>query len=81
MIENIKLLLGWLKDLVNTIRMGDVGMMSITTGITILGTICTGLIPIIAIVAGVYQLMIFRTRLKTERVKYDATCNPKEDEL
>ena len=79
MTENIKELLLWIKDLVNTIRLGDVGMVSITVGITILGKICTGLIPIIAIVAGFYQLQIFRTRLKTERVKYDDACHPKED--
>jgi hypothetical protein len=81
MIENIRLLLLWLKDLVNTIRVGDVGMVSITVGITIMGKICTGLIPIVAIFAGVYQLRIFRTRLKIERAKYDAACNPKEDEI
>ena len=81
MVEHFKELLLWGKDLVNTIRIGDVGMVSITVGITILGKICTGLIPIVAIVAGIYQLMIFRTRLKTERVKYDKACNPQEDDI
>jgi len=81
MIENLKLMVGWCKDLVNTIRIGDVGMVSITTGITILGSICTGLIPIIAIVAGIYQLRIFRTRLKTARVKYDKACSPGKEDL
>ena len=79
LIANVKELSNWAKEFYNTIRIGDVGMVSITVGITIVGKICTGLIPIIAIVAGFYQLMIFRTRLKTERVKYDAACNSKEE--
>jgi len=81
MIEYFKELLFWGKGFVNTIRVGDVGMISITIGITIIGKICTGLIPIIAVVAGIYQLRIFYTRLKIERVKYDAACNPKDDKI
>lgn len=81
MIDNIKLSFLWLRDLVNTIRIGDVGMVSVTVCITILGKICTGLIPIIAVVAGLYQLQIFRTRLKTERVEYDHACHPKDEKL
>ena len=79
--DNIKLTFLWLRDLVNTIRVGDVGMVSVTVCITVLGKICTGLIPVIAIIAGLYQLQIFRTRLKTERVKYDDACHQKEHDL
>ena len=67
------------KEVCRTFRVEDVSVISITAGVTLIGKLCTGLIPIIALVVAFYQLRIQRARLETERLKLkEAECHDKE---
>lgn len=73
---NIKGVIIGAKEIYRTFRVEDISIISITTMVTIIGKLCRGLIPIIALVVAIYQLRLQRARLKAERLKLEeAECH------
>jgi len=76
---NIKGIIVGTKEIYRTFRVEDISIISVTTMVTVIGKLCTGLIPIIALIVAIYQLRLQRARLKAERFKLEeAECHSKE---
>ena len=59
----------WLVAYLKTFKLEDANVVFVTGFVTAIGKICSGFIPIIALVIAMYQLKIQSVRLKTERLK------------
>ncbi|MCP3944520.1 MAG: hypothetical protein GY710_24000 [Desulfobacteraceae bacterium] len=58
-----------IKEICKTFKVEDFSMISITATVTLIGKLCAGLIPFLALAVVVYQLKIQKARLETERLK------------
>jgi len=76
--DNLK---SWLLAYIKTFKMEDVNVVGITCIVTAIGKICSGVLPIVALVVAVYQLRIQAVRLRTERLRQVQTCDEIKEEL
>jgi len=74
--DNLK---SWLIAYIKTFKMEDVNVTCITGIVTVIGSICSGILPIVALFVAIYQLRIQSVRLKTELLRQAQACDEVKD--
>lgn len=70
-----------LMTFIRTFKLEDFNVLSLTAAVTIIGKLCTGIIPIVAMVVAVYQIKLVKVRVRTEELKLkEAECIDREIE-
>jgi hypothetical protein len=59
----------YLSSLIRTFKLDDANVLTVTAVATVIGQICSGVIPVLALVVAVYQIRIQRIRLRSEELK------------